>query len=125
MAESNRPSLRLLVVDDDEALREALLPALAEAGYAAEGVPDGAAARERLNRLPAPDVVVLDMILPYVNGRELLAEMRRSPRLRRIRVIAISADGSCLADAVGADALLPKPFSMQLLVELVERVGRK
>jgi CheY-like chemotaxis protein len=117
------PSQRVLVIDDDTGLRDSLLEALEEAGHAAEGVSDGEAALARLSRLPVPNVVVLDLMLPHVDGWEVLRRMRATERLRRIPVIVVSSEGSRLGETRGADALLPKPFTLRALLDLLDRFG--
>lgn len=118
----NRPRARLLVVDDDPGLRASLVEALSDEGFHVESADDGLAALERLQRLPQPELVVLDLVLPHLGGAALLDELRRTPRLKRIAVVAISSDGTRLGEVRGADALLPKPFALHALVDVIDRV---
>lgn len=118
----NRPRARLLVVDDDPDLRASLVEALSAEGFGVESADDGLAALERLRRLPQPELVVLDLVMPHLGGAALLDELRRTPRLKRMAVVAISSDGTRLGEVRGADALLPKPFALHALVDVIDRV---
>lgn len=117
-----RPRARLLVVDDDAGLRASLVEALSAEGFHVESADDGLAALERLRRLPQPELVVLDLVMPHLGGAALLDELRRTPRLKRMAVVAISSDGTRLGEVRGADALLPKPFALHALVDVIDRV---
>ena len=103
---------RVLVVEDDAELRELLVEVLADAGYSAIGVPTAEAALRSLRGGEAPDLVLTDLFLPGMRGRELLDQLRA---LRpEINVIAITAFGSIdsAIDFVKAGAYdyLTKPF---------------
>jgi CheY-like chemotaxis protein len=123
--ESVQRRLSVLVVDDDHGLRESLLEALNDAGYDAEGIGDGQSAIARLSQLPVPNLVVLDLLLPHVNGWEVLARLRATERLSKIPVIVVSGEGTRLGETVGANALLPKPFALRALLELLERFSAR
>lgn len=116
---------RILVIDDDTGLRESLLESLAASGHEAEGVSDGFEARERLRRLPLPTLIVLDLLLPHVDGEAILQDIRASRRLASIPVVVISGEGARLGDVRGADAILPKPFALGALLELVDRFSAR
>jgi signal transduction histidine kinase/DNA-binding response OmpR family regulator len=109
----------LLVVDDIEDNRFALTRRLARQGYLnVTSATDGWQALELLNSSPF-DLVLLDIMMPNVNGYEVLAQMKASSRLRHIPVIMISAvdeiDSVVRCIELGADDYLPKPFDPTLL----------
>jgi DNA-binding response OmpR family regulator len=109
----------LLVVDDVEDNRFALSRRLARQGYLkVTTAADGRQALELLNSKPF-DLVLLDIMMPTVNGYEVLAQMKASIRLRHIPVIMISAldeiDSVIRCIELGADDYLPKPFNPTLL----------
>src|SRR5215469_16900225 len=79
----------VLVVEDDPNIRELLRFMLAEAGYEAMAVADGAAALTALETV-RPDLVTLDLQLPGIDGAEVLRRMRRTPSLRALPVVIIS-----------------------------------
>ena len=109
----------LLVVDDIEDNRFALSRRLARQGYLnVTTAADGRQALELLNSKPF-DLVLLDIMMPNVNGYEVLAAMKASECLRHIPVIMISAvdeiDSVIRCIELGAEDYLPKPFNPALL----------
>jgi DNA-binding response OmpR family regulator len=111
----------VLVVDDEPMVREVITSYLEREGYRVTGVVDGAAALRWLE-VGRPDLVVLDLMLPAVDGLSVLAELRASPSSPP--VIVVTARGEepdrVLGLELGADDYLVKPFSPR---ELVARVG--
>ena len=115
-------------VEDDASIRDIELYALRSAGLEAEGFTDGAAFWQALQS-EKPDLVVLDVMLPGIDGTELLGRMRASTSLRRIPVIMATAKGAeydrVRALDGGADDYLTKPFSVdELLARLRVTVRR-
>ena len=109
-------------VEDDASIRDIELYALRSAGLDAEGFPDGDSFWQAIQSR-RPELVVLDVMLPGIEGTELLRRMRHTPELRQIPVIMATAKGAEY-DRVqgldsGADDYLVKPFSV---IELVSRV---
>lgn len=115
-------------VEDDASIRDIELYALRSAGLEAEGFTDGAAFWQALQS-EKPDLVVLDVMLPGIDGTELLGRMRASTSLRRIPVIMATAKGAeydrVRALDGGADDYLTKPFSVIELVSRVKAVLRR
>ena len=115
-------------VEDDASIRDIELYALRSAGLEAEGFTDGAAFWQALQE-EKPDLVVLDVMLPGVDGTELLRRMRASASLRRIPVIMATAKGAeydkIQALDLGADYYLTKPFGVMELVSCVKAVLRR
>ena len=115
----NKAEAALLVVDDNEDNRYALTRRLAREGYAnvATAV-DGRQALELLHSKPF-DLVLLDIMMPNVNGYEVLAQMKQDDKLRHIPVIMISAvddmESVIRCIELGAEDYLPKPFNPTLL----------
>jgi signal transduction histidine kinase len=109
---------RILVVDDEKLNRVLLATNLQESGYTVETAQDGAQALQML-RARAFDVVLLDLIMPNMDGYQVLAEMRQDDLLRRIPVVVISASDETESIArcieMGATDHLPKPFNPVLL----------
>lgn len=109
---------RVLVVDDTEANRDLLVRRLQREGHAAEEAVDGRQALAML-RAGAYDLVLLDIMMPEVNGYEVLQEMRADDGLRHLPVILISALGDTESITkgieLGADDYLPKPFNPHIL----------
>ena len=113
---------RVLVVDDDPELREATSELIEDAGYEVEQAANGAEALARLRASDPPSLVLLDMMMPVMDGWELLSQRKQDARLRGIPVIVVSADDSAKARAVDADGFVQKPFVRSELTDLVRRL---
>ena len=109
---------RVLVVDDGELNRRVLVRALETEGHVAEQAADGRAALELL-RAGAFDVVLLDLVMPEMDGYETLAAIKADDALRHVPVIVISGidelDSVVRCIEMGATDYLPKPFNGALL----------
>jgi len=109
---------RVLVADDSQANRDVLVSYLTREGHYVEAVGDGLAAVSAVLEQPF-DVVLLDMIMPGMNGDEVLKVIKGEPRLRSLPVIMISAldafDSIVRCIEEGAEDYLPKPFNRVLL----------
>jgi len=124
-SESNAPQ-RLLIVEDDVHMAY-LLGYLAERErFTVESIADGRKAAERIHAGPAVDLVLLDVMLPYTDGFELLARMRGNPVWKDVPVIILTSKtrehDAVRALSLGADDYLTKPFSP---AELVARIRRR
>ena len=115
---------RVLVVDDDTQIRETIIEVLEEAGYVAVGARDGLEALQQL-RDPADRwcVVLLDLMMPNMDGRTFRAEQLQDPALSPIPVVVVSAmnDVGQAAEELGVAAHLTKPLPLAALVEIVNR----
>ena len=123
--DTNRPQ-RLLIVEDDVHMAY-LLGYLAEKErFAVESIADGRKAIERIDRGDAVDLVLLDVMLPYTDGFELLARLRLNDAWKRVPVIILTSrtreHDAVRALDLGADDYLTKPFSP---AELVARIRRR
>lgn len=113
----------ILVVDDDLELRENLCEILSEAGFAVTPAASGEAALDCLERQNF-DLVLLDLIMPGLGGKEVLVLLKRqAPRLRVIMMTAFATvDNAVAAMRAGADDYLTKPFRVDELLTAVRRV---
>ena len=113
--------MRVLVVDDERAVRESLRRALELEGYDVELAADGREALGRLEAGPDPDAVILDVLMPEVDGLEVCEELRRSGS--RLPVLMLTAraevENRVAGLDAGADDYLTKPFA---LAELLARL---
>jgi two-component system KDP operon response regulator KdpE len=112
--------LRVLVVDDDAAIRELLEDALHEAGYETILALDGQHAL-RLALVSHPDVVVLDLGLPIMSGPEFVANWREHSGDNCAPIVVMSGYPDVMAQAqrLGARAAFAKPFDIEALVAAV------
>ncbi len=114
---------RVLVVEDDEAIRHMEERILVSAGHEVEQAGDVNSARARLAAPNLPDLIVLDVMMPGASGLELSREMRADPRLSMIPVIVVTArtgaEAMRLGFEAGATHYLSKPFTKQKLLEIV------
>jgi DNA-binding response OmpR family regulator len=120
------PQQRLLIVEDDVHMAY-LLGYLAEKErFAVESIADGRKAVERIERGDAVDLVLLDVMLPYMDGFELLEKLRSHAAWQRVPVIILTSrtreHDAVRALGLGADDYLTKPFSP---AELVARIRRR
>jgi CheY-like chemotaxis protein len=114
----------ILVVEDDRAIREALVDALSADGYAVISAPDGVQALALLRDEPLPDLIVLDLMLPNMSGQQFRVRQVGDGRLRDIPVVVLSAVplASEIAHALRAQAVLAKPVQLEELLMTVERM---
>jgi len=116
---------RILVVEDNEHAAYLLRFLLERAGYVVTVSPDGRDALAKLESMEPVDLIVLDLMLPYVSGYQVLIEARRSERWRAVPIIVVTAR-TLEMDAVraletGANDFVRKPFHPE---ELVARIRR-
>jgi CheY-like chemotaxis protein len=116
-------SQQILVVEDDAALREALSQVLADEGYDLLSARDGLEAVNCLKKGNRPDVILLDLSMPVVNGWEFRMFQKRDPDLARIPVILITAGGYTREEVAWLEpaALLPKPLDLPFLLSAVRK----
>lgn len=118
----------ILVVEDEEDILELVRYNLAKEGYTVAGVSSGEEAVGAIKVKP-PDLIVLDLMLPGVDGLEVCKLMKNDPETRRIPIVMLTAKGE-EADIVaglelGADDYITKPFSPRVLIARVRAVLRR
>lgn len=109
-------SNQILIVDDDTGSRTALANVLRDEGFDVVAVDGGATALDHLRRSP-PGLIVLDLMMPGVDGWDLRHQQKRDPALAGIPVIAVSAVGKLL----DADASFRKPLDVDEFLRAVRR----
>lgn len=115
---------RILVVDDNQALRENLAEALTLEGFDVAAASDGPRALAMLEADATFGVVLLDLVMPGMDGRELVSRIRRDPRLRGLRVVVASGhSGPKAREGIEADGFLVKPFGVRELLAALRKVG--
>ena len=109
----------LLVVDDGNDYREILCETLEEEGYRAESANHGAALA-RLREGTKPALILLDLMMPVMDGWGFMSELRKDPALASIPVIVTTGGGDrLLASAPVASGYLNKPITRKLLLEVI------
>ena len=115
---------RILIADDSPTATELLRRALAPLGHEIRTASDGEEAHHSLQQSP-PDMVILDVVMPKLNGFELCRAIREDPRFTDLPIIVVSAmdreSDRYWGLRQGADAYLTKPFSAEELQEAVSR----
>jgi CheY-like chemotaxis protein len=113
-----RPLPLILLVEDDFVLRMSLSELLAAEGFRVESCADGRDAYRRLHLTPRPDVILLDIMLPHLDGLELRALQRKSAVMANIPVVVITAYdlSDTNADELGLSSRFSKPIDTDRLV---------
>jgi two-component system, cell cycle sensor histidine kinase and response regulator CckA len=112
---------RILLVEDEPDLRDQLAEALHSGGYDVVAVSDGRVALETARR-ERPDLILLDLILPVMDGWEFRAAQMREPALALIPVVVMSGSGSAAAQVVDADLVLNKPLTLSAIARAIDEV---
>jgi CheY-like chemotaxis protein len=115
-------SVRILVIDDDESIRDFTHMALADAGYDVVEAADGAAALDFLGT-SRPDVILLDMLMPLMDGWEFARLYHRTPGPHApIIVVTAARDAGARAGQIAAAGCLAKPFRLDALFASIAQV---
>jgi CheY-like chemotaxis protein len=114
----------ILIVDDDPDIRDALSECLRFEGYSVHSAADGRDALDRLEYGLKPDLILLDLMMPVLNGFDVLAALRKRPDWSSIPVVVVSANrGYQAEDLAGAVSILRKPVNMDNLLAVVEQTA--
>jgi len=112
----------VLVVDEDAVVLATTAEVLRNAGYTVTTAEDGAQALERVTEL-APFAVLMDPGMPVMNGEEFANRVRARGSRAKLLVMAGDDDARALATQIHADGYLTKPFSLQELLEVLDRAA--
>jgi len=119
---SPNPRWDVLIVDDDPDIRDAVGECLRYEGYDVHSAADGRDALDRLEFGLKPDVILLDLMMPKLNGFDVLQALQSRPDWKRIPVVVVSANRGYVADdLVGAVSILRKPVNVDRLIEAVQQ----
>jgi two-component system, chemotaxis family, chemotaxis protein CheY len=110
----------ILVVEDDKDLRDSLADALRLEGYDVVGVEHGEAALQHLSTGARPCVILLDLMMPVMDGWTFHREIQKDQSLAAIPVVVMTAAGAARASTVDVNAVLHKPLQMDSVVEVVQ-----
>jgi two-component system, chemotaxis family, chemotaxis protein CheY len=125
MSTVSRLGKAILLVEDDPDIRDTIADVLEEEGYvvlSAKHGAEGLTALREAKQLPA--IIILDLMMPVMDGIAFREEQRKNPEWTNIPVIVVSADRTSRdkAEAMGARAYLQKPFNIHHLLDLVREI---
>jgi CheY-like chemotaxis protein len=114
----------ILIVEDDDDIREALTQILELEGYVVREAVNGREALDICAEDPPPHLILLDLMMPVMDGWQFRSEQMKDPRLAKIPVVVISADAGVheKVASLGAASVLPKPISLDRLLKAVETI---
>jgi CheY-like chemotaxis protein len=121
------PAPRLLLVEDEAAIREPLGEVLQEEGFEVVTATNGREALDVLRHGPRPSAILLDLMMPVMDGWDFRHEQLTDPMLRDIRVLVLSAAGfsrETIRMQFGDVELIPKPVRYRELLEALDRTRR-
>ena len=119
---------KLLIIEDDRALADVLAYNFKQAGYEVNVATDGL---DGINQaqLRSPDIILLDLMLPVVEGQDVCRRLRADPAMRDVRIIMLTAKAEesdeLIGFSLGADDYVTKPFSVKVLLERVKALRRR
>lgn len=112
---------KVLVVDDDDQLADVVREVLRDAGYSVATVRHGAAALDLMKHV-TPDLILLDLTMPIMDGWSFVAQYRRNARAgARILLLTANPHAPEIAETLQADGYIQKPFDIGQLVDLIQR----
>lgn len=114
----------ILVVEDNEDIREVLKEVLEVEGYSVDVAVDGREAMSKLKNNPPPHLILLDLMLPHMNGWEVIDELKKDPEdtLAKVPIIILSAAGKeAQSAAKKVEGYLKKPVELSELLKAVEK----
>jgi CheY-like chemotaxis protein len=119
MTDQSAAHCPVLIVEDDADLREMMAQLLSLEGFQTAAVANGREALEYLQRRESPDVILLDLMMPVMDGWEFRRRQQADPALARVPVIVLSALDQSRTGGVSASAFLKKPLDFDRLLQLV------
>lgn len=122
MPDQHRDCEGILVVEDNEDIRETLKLALELERYHVTTAGNGAEALAILAGQRAPCLILLDLMMPVMNGWELARALQASDTFRQIPIVVVTAYAD-QAEAVAAEAVIPKPIELHVLLDIVKRLA--
>lgn len=125
MSVEQKMSAHILVVEDDRDIRESVVEVLEEEGHVVTSAGDGREALELLQRAsPAPDLILLDLMMPVMSGYQFREEQLKLPAFAAIPVLIVTADVNARAKVASLKAagFVQKPLKIQPLLDLIDQL---
>jgi two-component system phosphate regulon response regulator PhoB len=118
-------SKKILVCDDDEGILDIIKIILENKNYQVETVSSGKAIEKKILKY-MPDLILLDLWIPGIDGKEITKVLKRDKKLKKIPIVIISAlnETGKISQEIGADDFLSKPFDLTDLTNVVEKYVR-
>lgn len=124
-ADLQKPKTKILIADDEESIRRLVLATLQYGGHEIFVAKDGEEALEIIRR-ESPDMLILDIRMPKIDGLEVCRRSKADPKASKMRVILLTGNATDSSRALGieahADAYLVKPFSPTALLREIDRM---
>jgi CheY-like chemotaxis protein len=123
MATKAQSAKEVLVVEDDRTIRETLVMLLKLEGYKASGAANGQEALHYLSRTEPPDLILLDLMMPVMDGCQFRKVQQQDPKLASIPVVVVSSNAMVgeQATALAVEGYLQKPVEVNELLSMVQR----
>ncbi|MEQ1565091.1 MAG: response regulator [Myxococcota bacterium] len=119
--------MRALLVDDSRAMRTILRKILLANGFEVHEAGHGVEALQALDKIPLPELALIDWNMPVMTGIELVRFLRADPRYARIRILMVTTESetSQMAEALkaGVDEYAMKPFTAEVIAEKIAMLG--
>ncbi|MFL5814731.1 MAG: response regulator [Bdellovibrionia bacterium] len=109
----------ILIIEDDESIRKMIASVLEIEGYSISAAANGKQALETIQNGALPDIILLDMMMPVMNGWDFLDFVRANATTSKIPIIVVSAYAE-IAKSVKPNAVVPKPVQLKSLLKAIE-----
>jgi CheY-like chemotaxis protein len=113
--------VNILITEDAAAIRQTIAVVLRSCGHDVVAAANGVEALACVDAR-CPDLIVLDLILPVMDGREFLRILRQRPGCAQIPVVVVTAEHGVMASELGVQRLLAKPFDLEQLLEAIDEL---
>jgi CheY-like chemotaxis protein len=113
---------RIMIVDDDEEIRETLGELLGQEGLEILEACDGVDALTHLSQGARPDLILLDLMMPNMDGWRFYDELRRDGAIASIPVVVMTAAGRATSSTIGVKDVLHKPFTLEEVLSVISRL---
>jgi DNA-binding response OmpR family regulator len=125
MAEAAVTKKKIMVVEDEQSLLTLQSMLLSVEGYTVEGVMDGQTALDVVETM-MPDLILLDIMLPEIDGLEVCRQIKANEATRHIPIIMLTAKKSkedlVMGEQAGADMYITKPYKSSMVIETIQRI---